>query len=492
MSVFSQIIVNNNYSYRKNLQKCCIHEKLNSILSSKSEGGTHLNNHQKGKKNLWSKIEDNTLIEVMKNVNEEEKIKWQAVSNMMKIHYVNNNIINYIERSGKQCRERWIYHINKNKDDSKNNSVQELNNDIRLDRDKNQWTDEEEEIMLNYVLINGKKWIDLCKEINKSDKEIKNHYYKLLRKKVRSMRNILIEKYPYFQKIINSEKELYDKIKDVLSYKDMTEDNILKLINVKDISFKAIKSKSDLVIEKDLYIEVNNFKKVKKRTRKRSFQISKNNSLSIINSKSSNINTKITNADSKTLSYNILNNISSYNSNKIQNSLCLSKKRSSLLVTTSFEIPEIENNDQIDNELMCNFKYSINEECLNTNNQYFKNNFISINRNKLDSEEEDLNSNYKLSIFNSKKTTIDLNNLNNFNYNINDYLLSQPRKGTFFNSFSLENPQKYFNLNEFINKNELLAIDKFNYFCDKFNNFPNMFYFSQNNSFLNKKKSSNV
>lgn len=490
MSEFSKTIINNDDSYIKSLQKCCFKTKLNSILSSKSETGSHLNNHQKVRKNLWSKIEDNTLIEVMKNFAEEEKIKWQTVSNMMKIYYENNNIFNNIERSGKQCRERWIYHINKTTDDSKNNSVQELNNNIILDI-KNKWTDEEEEIMLNYVLINGKKWIDLCKEINKSDKDIKNHYYKLLRKKVRSMRNILIERYPYFQKIIHSEKELYDIVKDNLSYKEMTEDNILKLINVKNISFKAIKLKSDLVKEKDLNIEVSKLKKLKKRTRKKSFQISKNNSLSIINSKSSNINTRITNADSKSLSYNILNNISSYNSNRIQTSLCLSKKRSSMLVTTSFEIPEIENNDQIDNELMSNFKYSINDDCLNINNQYFKKNFISTNKNKLDCEEEDLNSNYKLSIFNSKKTTIDLNNLNNFNYNINDYLLSQPRKGTFFNSCSLENPQKYFNLNEFLNKKEVLAIDKFNYFCDKFNNIPNMFYFSQSSSFLNRKRSSN-
>lgn len=483
MSEFSKTIINNDDSYIKSLQKCCFKTKLNSILSSKSETGSHLNNHQKVRKNLWSKIEDNTLIEVMKNFAEEEKIKWQTVSNMMKIYYENNNIFNNIERSGKQCRERWIYHINKTTDDSKNNSVQELNNNIILDI-KNKWTDEEEEIMLNYVLINGKKWIDLCKEINKSDKDIKNHYYKLLRKKVRSMRNILIERYPYFQKIIHSEKELYDIIKDNLSYKEMTEDNILKLINVKNISFKAIKLKSDLVKEKDLNIEVSNLKKLKKRTRKKSFQISKNNSLSIINSKSSNINTRITNADSKSLSYNILNNISSYNSS-------LSKKRGSMLVTTSFEIPEIENNDQIDNELMSNFKYSINDDCLNINNQYLKKKFISTNKNKLDCEEEDLNSNYKLSIFNSKKTTIDLNNLNNFNYNINDYLLSQPRKGTFFNSCSLENQQKYFNLNEFLNKKEVLAIDKFNYFCDKFNNIPNMFYFSQSSSFLNRKRSSN-
>ena len=156
----------------------------------------------------WNKKEDEAIIEV---VNKYGTSNWTIIANEMALLYKSKH------RNGKQCRERWHNHL----DPIVN---------------KENWTEEEENILFNKHLEYGNKWSDISKFLpGRTDNSIKNHFYSKLRKFIRKilkqinkenlLKNNGIDCYKY-----NSDKvyKLLKKYK--VTYKNVTKDTILDLI----------------------------------------------------------------------------------------------------------------------------------------------------------------------------------------------------------------------------------------------------------------------
>ena len=156
----------------------------------------------------WNKKEDEAIIEL---VNKYGTSNWTIIANEMALLYKSKH------RNGKQCRERWHNHL----DPIVN---------------KENWTEEEENILFNKHLEYGNKWSDISKFLpGRTDNSIKNHFYSKLRKFIRKilkqinkenlLKNNGIDNYKY-----NSDKvyKLLKKYK--VTYKNVTKDTILDLI----------------------------------------------------------------------------------------------------------------------------------------------------------------------------------------------------------------------------------------------------------------------
>ena len=156
----------------------------------------------------WNKKEDEAIIEL---VNKYGTSNWTIIANEMALLYKSKH------RNGKQCRERWHNHL----DPIVN---------------KENWTEEEENILFNKHLEYCNKWSDISKFLpGRTDNSIKNHFYSKLRKFIRKilkqinkenlLKNNGIDYYKY-----NSDKvyKLLKKYK--VTYKNVTKDTILDLI----------------------------------------------------------------------------------------------------------------------------------------------------------------------------------------------------------------------------------------------------------------------
>ena len=156
----------------------------------------------------WNKKEDEAIIEL---VNKYGTSNWTIIANEMALMYKSKH------RNGKQCRERWHNHL----DPIVN---------------KENWTEEEENILFNKHMEYGNKWSDISKYLpGRTDNSIKNHFYSKLRKFIRKilkqinkenlLKNNGIDYYKY-----NSDKvyKLLKKYK--ITYKNVTKDTILNLI----------------------------------------------------------------------------------------------------------------------------------------------------------------------------------------------------------------------------------------------------------------------
>ena len=156
----------------------------------------------------WNKKEDEAIIEL---VNKYGTSNWTIIANEMALLYKSKH------RNGKQCRERWHNHL----DPIVN---------------KENWTEEEENILFNKHLEYGNKWSDISKFLpGRTDNSIKNRFYSKLRKFIRKilkqinkenlLKNNGIDYYKY-----NSDKvyKLLKKYK--VTYKNVTKDTILDLI----------------------------------------------------------------------------------------------------------------------------------------------------------------------------------------------------------------------------------------------------------------------
>ena len=156
----------------------------------------------------WNKKEDEAIIEL---VTKYGTSNWTLIANEMALLYKSKH------RNGKQCRERWHNHLDPNVN-------------------KDNWTEEEENILFNKHMEYGNKWSDISKYLpGRTDNSIKNHFYSKLRKFIRKilkqinkenlLKNNGIDYYKY-----NSDKvyKLLKKYK--ITYKNVTKDTILNLI----------------------------------------------------------------------------------------------------------------------------------------------------------------------------------------------------------------------------------------------------------------------
>lgn len=105
------------------------------------------------KKNKFSAEEDQKLQELIKKYG---LFDWESISEEMQT------------RTPRQCRDRWNYY---------------LNPDVRT----NQWTEEEEKLLLKKYEKYGPKWSKISKFFdNRTDVNIKNHYIVLERRKAKA------------------------------------------------------------------------------------------------------------------------------------------------------------------------------------------------------------------------------------------------------------------------------------------------------------------
>jgi hypothetical protein len=96
---------------------------------------------------------------------------WQEIEDLKLIKWINthgtkdwNSCANYIEgRTGKQCRERWLYSLNPN-------------------CKKGDWTNEEDYLIFKLVKKFGSKWSIIAKYIKgRNENSLKNRFYSTLR-----------------------------------------------------------------------------------------------------------------------------------------------------------------------------------------------------------------------------------------------------------------------------------------------------------------------
>ena len=120
-------------------------------------------------------------------------------------------------KSGKQCRERWI-------------------NFLCPNINKGMWSEKEEKILFSTQLKIGNKWSELAKLLpGRSENDIKNHFYSKLRKYIRKICKELQKSKILEKKGINSSyyssQKVYSLIqKENLSLVNLSKNSIINII----------------------------------------------------------------------------------------------------------------------------------------------------------------------------------------------------------------------------------------------------------------------
>ncbi|CAD8112214.1 unnamed protein product [Paramecium primaurelia] len=107
----------------------------------------------------FTQDEDQALLNIINKYQEcEQGQKWSLIANELNLHSRNY-------RSSKQCRERWLNHLNPK---------------IR----KDPWKDDEDFLLLNYIIEHGRKWADISKLFNgtRSENNVKNRFNSLVKR----------------------------------------------------------------------------------------------------------------------------------------------------------------------------------------------------------------------------------------------------------------------------------------------------------------------
>ncbi|EAX95540.1 Myb-like DNA-binding domain containing protein [Trichomonas vaginalis G3] len=112
-----------------------------------------INNRKGAKKHKFTPEEDQLLLDLVKKYG---LFDWESIAEEME------------DRTARQCRDRWNYY---------------LNPDVR----NNNWTEEEEKLLLKKYARYGPKWSLISKFFdNRTDVNIKNHYIVMQRKTARN------------------------------------------------------------------------------------------------------------------------------------------------------------------------------------------------------------------------------------------------------------------------------------------------------------------
>jgi hypothetical protein len=105
-------------------------------------------------RNCFTTLEDNLLSKIMEN---QSFSNWKMVAQ------------NIPGRSARQCRARWLHYL-----------APWIN--------KEQWTAEEDEIIMQKVIEYGRKWAKISKFLEgRTDNDIKNHWYSCLSKNLKQV-----------------------------------------------------------------------------------------------------------------------------------------------------------------------------------------------------------------------------------------------------------------------------------------------------------------
>lgn len=105
----------------------------------------------------WSKAEDEVLVQIIKEKGAEQHWREIAIA-------LNKRTNSKVYRHAKQCRERWINHL----DPSKNRGA---------------WTDQEDTQLLQLYLERGRKWSEIAKQFgDRTENSVKNRWNSMLKK----------------------------------------------------------------------------------------------------------------------------------------------------------------------------------------------------------------------------------------------------------------------------------------------------------------------